>query len=272
MNEVGIVVSRYYEDLKWIENIESNVDVYVYNRQGDSPNMGVPDAVAWAKPKDHNDPLGGLDVSKCRENGINLEIINIPDDPGFEASTYAYHMHSKYNSLNNFTVFAQAHPEIYVKNALQRFNDPNSIMCVSYIKGSGESLAPAVAHVTDIPIPIEFEIFCDQFGTVTPDHDYGWAPYANDFSKVPWLEFCKDMPRATTDAFGRWRPASSWSFGAGNQFVVSKKLIHKHKPEYYKKLQEFTNTYMDPNGDNRPHWQQLNQGPNIMEGIWQFIF
>ena len=65
MNEVGIVVSRYYEDLKWIENIQSNIDVYVYNRQGDSPNMGVPNAVAWAKPKDHNDNLGGLDLSVC---------------------------------------------------------------------------------------------------------------------------------------------------------------------------------------------------------------
>lgn len=269
MNEVGIVISRYYEDLKWIENIKSNVDVYVYNRQGDSPNMGVPHAVSWAKPKDHNDPLGGLDVDKCRQNNINLQIFNIPDDPGFETSTYAHHCHSRYYSLNNFTVFVQAHPEIYVSNALERFNDPNSLIHRSYIKDQAGSTA---AHAVNVDTPIEFEIFCDHFGTLIPNQDYGWAPYADDFSKVPWLEFCKDMPGATTDAFGRWRPASSWSFGAGNQFVVNKKLIHKHKPEYYKKLQEFTNTYMDPNGNNRPHWQQLNQGPNIMEGIWQFIF
>ena len=101
-NEVGIVISRYYEDLRWIENIKSNVDVYVYNRSGESPGMGVPDAVAWAKPKDPADVLGGLDINKCKENGINLQIIEIPDDPGFEASTYAHHCYSKYDDLNEF--------------------------------------------------------------------------------------------------------------------------------------------------------------------------
>ena len=79
------------------------------------------------------------------------------------------------------------------------------------------------------------------------------------------------MPNRT-NPLGEWSPIDVWDFGAGNQFIVSKELIHRHQPSYYKELQHFTNTYMDPNGDARPHWQQLNQGPNIMEGIWQFIF
>jgi hypothetical protein len=71
---------------------------------------------------------------------------------------------------------------------------------------------------------------------------------------------------------GKWYPPESWSFGAGNQFIASKKQIKRHPANFYKKIQDFTNSYMDPNGDQRPAWQQLNQGPNIMETIWKFIF
>jgi hypothetical protein len=270
MNDVGIVVSRYYEDLKWIEQITSSVDVYVYNRSGDSPGMGVPNAVAWAKPKDINDILGGLDIERCKANGINLQIIDIPDDPGFEASTYAYHCHSKYNSLNNFTVFIQAHPEIYVRNVIDKLNNPETIKYTKYVESNGDQLTNAIEIISDTEI--EFEPFCDQLGRLNPYDDYGWNPYKDNINKIPWLEFCKSMPNSIVDENGNWRPSNPWRFGAGNQFVVNKKNILKNDKEYYKRLQNFTNTYMDPNGDNRPSWQQLNQGPNIMEGIWQFIF
>jgi hypothetical protein len=270
MNEVGIVVSRYYEDLKWIEDIKSSVDVYVYNRNGESPAMGVPNAVAWAKPKDANDNLGGLDIEKCKANGINLEIIDIPDDPGFEASTYAYHMHSRYEQLNEYTVFIQAHPLVYVVDAINIFNNPELIKYTTYKKESSVQLSPAVPYVVDIPI--DFEPFCDQLGTINPLEDYGWSPYRDNYHNVPWLEICKNMTGSTVDKDGKWHPASLWNFGAGNQFIASKRAIQNNPAEYYKRIQNFTNTHMDPNGDSRPSWQQLNQGPNIMEGIWQFAF
>ena len=272
-NEVGIVVSRYYEDLRWIEQITSSVDVYVYNRSGDSPGMGVPNAVAWAKPKDANDVLGGLDIERCKANGINLQVINIPDDPGFEASTYAYHCYSKYKQLNDYTVFIQAHPKIYVKNIINILNNPSSLIYTRYKKTPGGQLTDSTQYInTDILLPIDFEPFCDQQGTLYPDNDYQWSLYKDDFTKVPWLEFCKDMPGSTYTSDGKWIPLNDWSFGAGNQFIVSKKRIYRHPVEFYKRLQNFTNSYMDPNGENRPPWHQLNQGPNIMEGIWRFVF
>lgn len=268
-NEVGIVVSRYYEDLRWIEEIKSNIDVYVYNRSGESPGMGVPDAVAWAKPKDPNDVLGGLNIERCKENGINLEIINILDDPGFEASTYAYHCYSKYKELNDYTVFIQAHPEIYVSNVINIFNNPDLIKHTSYIKEPGGQLTPSIP--VSVESTIEFEPFCDQISTIWPREDYQWSLYANDFSKIPWLEFCKDMEGSKIED-GKWTPADNWSFGAGNQFIASKNRIQRHPNIFYKNIQDFTNSYMDPNGDMRPSWQQLNQGPNIMEVIWKFVF
>lgn len=270
MNRVGLVISRYYENLKWVENLKAPLDVYIYNRQGESPNMGVPNAVAWAKPKDHNDDLGGLDLSICKTNGLNVEIINIPDDPGFEASTYVYHCYSKYNELNDFNVFIQAHPEIYVKDVINILNNPKQIIHTIYKEKTIDDFTDVLKIYTENEI--EFEPFCDNFARLYPYTEYQWSIYKSDFSKMPWFEYVKNMPGAVTDVNGRWIPPNSWRFGAGNQFSVSKKLILKNSIDFYKNLQNFINTYMDPNGDNRPSWQQLNQGPNIMEGTWQFIF
>lgn len=270
MNEVGLVVSRYYENLKWIEEITSNIDVYVYDRYGDSPGMGVPHAVSWATPKDRSEQLGGLDIEKCKQNGINLQVISIPDDPGFEASTYVYHMYSKYDVLNDYTVFVQGHPHEYVANIINILNDPASIKHTTYVESDIQGFTPAIRHVSDQLI--DFEPFTDNLARLHIDQDYQWSQYQHNFNSVPWFEFCKDMTGSTFDIDGNWRPPANWRFGAGNQFVASKNAIRTNDIEYYKRLQHFINTYMDPNGENRPEWQQLNQGPNIMEGIWQYIF
>lgn len=270
MNRVGVVISRYYESLKWIEELTSNIDVYVYDRIGESPGMGVPDAVSWSHPKDPKDNLGGLNIQKCKENGITLEVINIPDDPGFEASTYIYHLYSKYNSLNDFTVCIQGHPQMYIKDVINILNNPEDLIHTTNLEGSSEDFAPVVR--TLIESEIQFEPFCDHFARLYPNSEYQWSIYKSDFSKMPWFEYVKNMPGAITDVNGRWIPPNSWRFGAGNQFIVRKDLVHKKDIEFYKTLHQFVNTYLDPNGDARPNWQQLNQGPNIMEGTWGFIF
>lgn len=270
MNEVGVVVSRYYENLKWIEELTSKIDVYVYDRVGESPGMGVSHAVSWSQPKDPKDNLGGLDIQKCKDNGINLQIIQIEDDPGFEAGTYAWHCYSKYDDLNDYTVFLQGHPQVYYKNVIQVLNDPNSIKHTSYKKSTGDEIS--WCSKTYGSETIDFEAFSDQIGTVNPNTNYHWSVYKQDYSRIPWLEFCKNMPGSKINEEGKWRPADSWEFSVGNQFVASKNYIHRKEKEYYKRLHAFIGSYMDPNGDARPHYEQLNQGPNVMEGTWRFIF
>lgn len=270
MNRVGVVISRYYESLKWIENLTSSIDIYVYDRIGESHGMGVPNAVSWSHPKDPKDNLGGLNIQKCKENGLNVEIINIPDDAGFEASTYVYHCYSKYNELNDFTVFIQAHPEIYVKDIINILNNPEEIIYTTYKEKTTEDFTDVLRLHTQNEI--EFEPFCDNLGKLYPHIEYQWSIFKENFRKMPWFEFVKNMPGSYFDSNGDWQPPNSWRFGAGNQFVVSKKLILKNSIDFYKNLQNFINTYMDPHGDARPNWQQLNQGPNIMEGTWKFIF
>lgn len=271
MYEVGVVISRYYESLKWLEQLKCNIDVYVYDRLGDSPGMGVPNAVSWSKPKDPNDNLGGLDIPLCKKNGLNIKVLNIPDDPGFEASTYAHHCYNMYDDLNKYTVFLQGHPDMYKSNVIDILNNPDTIKHTTYYKESkAPQTSPALSRIIDGVI--EVEPFADNLVTLYCNEDYQWSLYSNAYDEIPWLEFCKNMPGSHYKADGKWSPPDNWWFGAGNQFIASKAAIHKHDVSYYKRLQSFINTYMDPNGSNRPWWQQLNQGPNIMEGIWRFIF
>lgn len=278
MNEIGIVVSRYYEDLTWIHNIKSSVDVYVYNRVGESPGMGSfgvegQKAVSWAKPKDPNDNLGGLDTAICQSNGVNLQIIEIPDDPGFEASTYTTHFYTRYDKLNDYTVCIQGHPEIYVKDVIDIFNNPDRIKYTEYYRTTDEDYSPASRRFVNQKIG--FQPICEYFGTVYPESEYNWSLWKGDYINIPWIDFVKDIPGSVTEYIGQkqnWTPPKKWHFGAGNQFIVSKELVQKRDTEYYKNIHKFSNTYLDPRGDSRPSWQQLNQGPNVMEGIWQFIF
>jgi len=257
MNEVGVVISRYYEDLKWVEELKAPLDVYVYDRQGETPGMGAPHAVAWYKPKS----VISLDVEKCLSNGINLEIINMEDDAGFEASTYAYHFYLKHDSLNEITVCLQGHPEIYTKNIIQFLNNPSQLMRTKFLPTNPNTPSIRPSRIETVGNVIDFEFVSDDFSHADPYHDYGWAPHKNNFDKAPWKDFCHSP---------EW-PPKPYDFGAGNQFMVNKNLVLKHDTDYYKRLQEFTATYMDPN-EQRPHWQQKNQGPNIMEGMWQYAF
>lgn len=260
MNDVGVVVSRFYEDLKWIEQLKAPIDVYVYNRLGNSPGMGVHAPL----DKDIND-IGGLDVEMVKNNGVNLTIIYIPDDPGFETSTYAYHLHSKYDSLNEVTVFLQAHPMLYIHDIIELLNNPQQLKYTQFVpQFPGPGLLPAKRTLLDTPI--EFSYVSNRFAHLAPMDgvDYGWTPYMNDYSKAPWLKFCQDIAK------DGW-PPSPFNFGEGNQFMVNRKRVWKHPVEYYRELQNFVNTHMDPN-PTRPPYQQYNQGPNIIEGIAQFIF
>lgn len=271
MNEVGVVISRYYEDLKWVEELSSPIDVYVYDRIGDSPGMGAPEAVAWFKPTDDRKRITEiLNLERITNNGVNLQVINMEDDAGFEASTYLYHFHTKYDKLNDITVCLQGHPEIYIKNIMSLLNDPHRLARTKWeSSSSGHQLNSA--KLTSYDDPVDFSYISDNFGFVGPDYDYGWAPHKNDFTKSPWWFFVKNMPGWTEDK-SKLGTIDGFPFGAGNQFIVNKKSVLKHEPDYYRRIQEFTKIYLDPNGDKRPHWQQLNQGPNIMEGTWKFVF
>lgn len=271
MNQLGVVISRYYEDLKWVEQLKAPIDVYIYNRFGESPGMGVPSA-AWgsAKTDKNKDDIGGINVGVVKNNGVNLQIIEMEDDAGFETSTYSYHFYTRYESLNEITVCLQAHPSIYIKNIVAYLNNPGQLVRTKFSASNPiPQLNPSVVNIGNECI--DFSFISDNFAWLDPYRDYGWAPHKDDLTKSPWWFFVKGMP-GWAEKKEDLKQLTGWPFGAGNQFMVNKKLVLRHEKEYYKRIQDFTKTYMDPNGDKRPSWQQLNQGPNLLEGSWVWVF
>lgn len=262
MNVVGIVISRYYEDLRWVEQLKAPLDVYIYNRRGPIRNLGVRKDYI----KDIND-IGNLNVEIVKRNKVNLEIIDMEDDPGYEASTYMHHLYTRYNSLNPFTVCLQAHPAFYCKDITSRLNNLQKLIYTKYIPYPFyEGLKPAEIQITDSCI--EFEFVTDMYGWLIPASDYGWSPYRQNVSKAPFWQFCRGIPGWSENRVELPEP---FSFGTGVQFVVSKERVLKHEPGYYKRIQDFVNTYVDPNPVT-PITLARYYGPSIMEGIYQFIF
>lgn len=249
MNKIGVVMSRWTENIKWFENVTAPHDIYIYNRNSDKMD------------------LGGYD-SKGRSN---VQIIDLEDDNGYECSTNAYHCYSRYNSLNDFVVFLQgkSNDVNHCSNIVTRLNNPEKLIHTKYIPlGIPALVAPNVEMGGEC---IEFEYMADRFGWLDPKIDYGWTPYADDYSKIPWLEFCKNMPGWSSDYKS---PPTPQAFGMASAFIVSKKLILKHEPDYYRRIQQFCNTYKDPNigTPKRYDGHLVYYGSSLMEGIWKYVF
>jgi hypothetical protein len=277
MNEIGVVISRYHEDLRWVERIKAPLDIYIYNRQQivGNPIMGI-DASFGTPVPTYKDPtdIGNLNVETVKNNGVNLNIINMEDDAGFEVSTFLYHFWTKYDSLNEFTVCLQGRERGHIGTPFgdtdiqTLLNNPEQLKHTKFVpKYPGPGLLPAQRIIVEDCI--EFEYLCDRFGWWDPYNEYNWSIYKNDWNKTPWL--CLEVFQELAKV--KW-PPDSHNFGAGQQFMASKKSVLKHHPSYYKKMQEFVNGYMDPqpNRPGHPSVEQLNQGPNIIEAFWHSVF
>lgn len=267
MNEVGVVISRFYEDLLWLDELDAPLDVYVYDRSG---NLDVPDKSKYFyQPK--GKPLN-LNLERMKQKGVNVEIIPLEDDFGYETSTYSYYLYSRYDKLNDVTAFLQGHPQFYMKNIVTKLNNPWRFARTRY----DATVAPPNLKLesplkqTITEEPIEFTYLSDCFGYTSPSVDYGWKNERNDYTRAPFWFFLKNMP-GWTENKEELKELGPFIFGAGNQFAVNKKLVLRHDVHYYKRIHDFVKSYMDESPD-RPEWQQKNQGPNVMEATWQFVF
>ena len=265
MNEVGVVVSRFYEDCKWVEQLKAPLDVYIYDRVGA---LDVADKGKYFyQAKTH--PLN-LDLELIKNNGVNLKILPLEDDFGYETSTYSYHLYSQYDNLNDVTAFLQGHPQVYMKNIVELLSDPYKFARTRYDATNPTPRLEDALRLTITKEQIEFSYLSDCFAFTSPDGDYGWKNVRDDYTKAPFWFFLKNMP-GWAENKADLKEIKPFIFGAGNQFAVNKKLVLRHDPSYYKRIHYFVKSYMDESPD-RPEWQQKNQGPNIMEATWQFVF
>jgi len=267
MNEVGVVVSRYWEDLKWVEEITSPVDVYIYNRVGTVTVAGIRPNIVKTK-----DDIGNLDLEKMKCGVTNVEIIEMEDDIGYEASTFAHHCHTRYDKLNEFTVFLQGHPSVYCRDIIRQINNPKEFIHTRRIAVDNEynrghnATSKAKIEITEDHIECEFLSY--DVVWLHPRFDYGWMPYQDNISKAPFWEFCQGIPGWKKDQVESPEP---FPFGPGSQTIVWKNRILKHDAEYYKRVQRLCIDYVDPNPIT-PSWLTRNYGSTLFEPIWKFTF
>ena len=260
MNKIGLVIARFHENLNWIKNINIPIDIYVYNRH-----------------KDKSD-TGGINTNNIPSN-INLEIINMEDDEGYEASVYAYHCYFKHDVLNDFTIFSQAEPHLggWSHDASPYINDPN-LLHTHYV-GTANSEGIFSSKVEIIEKEIEFEWISECWVWRHIHNCHCWYPWKNDFSKRPTNKFCscKTLPSGELEIQGV-NKGFGWNWGAGSHFIVSKSRILNHPADYYKCLQEFCINYIDefPLPDaiwpNAKNIRGGHAGELLMESTWEFIF
>ena len=240
---MGIVIARYHEDLRWVEQITSPYDIYIYNRH-----------------ENRKTDIGNLNVDTVAKNGCKLEIIDMEDDPGREAGVYAYHCWLKHDSLNDFTIFLQGYPFDRRAKLMEQLNNSFGLKHTRYICDVPQ---PAVLpkyvtpQIVAVENCIEFEYIADSWITFEPHWDHGWIPFMNDLSKWPFIEFCGGVPRMRH------------VFGASGQFIVCKQRILKHDADYYMRLHKLCISYIDPIPDGI---QSLHYGENMMEAIWEYTF
>jgi hypothetical protein len=147
--------------------------------------------------------------------------INLPNI-GREAHTYLHHIVTNYENLDNYTVFLQGNPFDH---------SPNCLRTLDIIARMSE--IPDFMHISEriLPTSSEQDLF-----------------FLNE-KMLPMKEF-------HTYLFGE-TPRRNFVFGAGAQFVVSRKLIQHIPKETYQKLLEKSTEGI---------------GAWILERFWEQIF
>jgi len=104
INNKEIVVSRYNEDISWLNKISKDIDIIIYNKGNNDINI----------------------------NGSNIKVINIPNI-GREGQTFLNHIIENYNRLYYNTIFLQGNPSEHCKSFLEIVNNKktDSILYIS---------------------------------------------------------------------------------------------------------------------------------------------
>ena len=141
---------------------------------------------------------------------------------GREAHTYLYHIVSNYDNLDDYTIFVQGNPFDHSPNLLRNIQN--------------------IASANEFP---DFMYLSEHTLSCSSHHGEFFYPV----DKIPSIhEF-------HTFLFGE-TPARDFVFGAGAQFVVSKKLIQHIPKSVYEKLLEESSKDFTPWCLER-FWQQI---------------
>jgi hypothetical protein len=209
-NKIDIIISRYNENLEWIENIDINYNIIIYNK-------------------------GINDIKLNRECKI-IPLSNI----GREGHTFLYHIINNFNDLSFYTVFLQGYPFDHVKLSiiLKKLNIIKKRKDIDFLFLNKELYLSDYTGNT----PIKNQ----------PKHRL-WQ-----VKPLPMIEIYNKIFTNKLDNNNVF-----FEFGAGAQFILSSKLIHKNNIDFFKNiitLFEKSQNLVDPI-----------EGYCI-ERLWQYIF
>jgi hypothetical protein len=132
------------------------------------------------------------------------------DNVGRESHTYYKHIYDNYDNLADYTVFLQANPFDHSPNIISNLN--------KYVHNTNLSI--------DFEFLSEYIKNCNLSGCI---HHYG-LPLINSYEKI----------------FGERKEHMKFTFGAGAQFIVSKKKILQRPKEFYLNIVEMLDKSIKP--------------------------
>jgi hypothetical protein len=132
------------------------------------------------------------------------------DNVGREGHTYYKHIYDNYDNLADYTIFLQGNPFDHSPNIIDNLN--------YYINSKDLSI--------DFEFLSETILDCNLSGCC---HHYG----------LPLIETYEQL-------FGERKENMAFKFGAGAQFIVSKKKILQRPKEFYLKIIEMLNKDINP--------------------------
>lgn len=190
-----LLVSRYNEDLDWLENI--NIPTIVYN-----------------KGNKLEDKL--IEKIKCNKPSFELKIV---PNVGREAYSYLHHFYNNYENLDDITIHLQGNPFDHICNYNKFIGDNNFFLptktdykevCINY----NEKIEKFIQFVNN------FNQNCF-FGFGIFHGDWGFLDEIRKF--MAKLE----IPILRSD-FGH-----TTKYTTGAQFCIPRSIVHRNKKEIY---------------------------------------
>ena len=192
------MVARYKEDVKWANEFP-NVTIYNKGDPLDSPSQRKswgPARVGW--------PFSERSSLRWRTPRASLyksRWMSLPN-VGREGHTYYKHIYDNYDTLDEYTVFLQGNPFDHSPNILE---DLRKFTRAETIDLDFEYLTIMM---------VQYTLGCGD-----------WFHYPG----LPLADMYENL-------FNERRDDLSVTFGAGAQFIVSKKRIHARPREFYLKI------------------------------------
>lgn len=129
---------------------------------------------------------------------------------GREGHTYYKHIYDNYDNLTDYTIFLQGNPFDHSPNIISNLNK----------------------YVNNIDLSIDFEFLSEHI----LDCNLSDCPYHNGLPLIDTYE----------KIFGERKEYMEFKFGAGAQFIVSKKQILQKPKEFYLKIIEMLENNINP--------------------------